>query len=206
MRTDPHNEPQTQTTRRWCTDEASSIDPRFLRRCSSHPLLARSSTGRVPVHRSRIAKELWLTLPVTESLLHRLGWDDGWEAAFAEHRAAGLAARPRRDPAQGRLRPARRGGRAARERGQPPRARGGPARRRRLGRRRPDDRPDRGGAAAPHVDLPQGDAGRRPASRCSRRTSTSRSSSRRCRSTSTSAGSSATSRWPGRAARSRSCC
>jgi ribosome biogenesis GTPase len=23
-------------------------------------------------------------------LLHRLGWDDGWEAAFAEHRAAGL--------------------------------------------------------------------------------------------------------------------
>jgi ribosome biogenesis GTPase len=32
-----------------------------------------------------------LTLPVTESLLHRLGWDDGWEAAFAEHRAAGLA-------------------------------------------------------------------------------------------------------------------
>jgi ribosome biogenesis GTPase / thiamine phosphate phosphatase len=32
-----------------------------------------------------------LTLPVTESLLHRLGWDDGWEAAFAEDRAAGLA-------------------------------------------------------------------------------------------------------------------
>jgi ribosome biogenesis GTPase / thiamine phosphate phosphatase len=32
-----------------------------------------------------------LTLPVTDSLLHRLGWDDGWEAAFAEHRAAGLA-------------------------------------------------------------------------------------------------------------------
>jgi ribosome biogenesis GTPase len=31
-----------------------------------------------------------LTLPVTESLLHRLGWDDGWEAAFAEHRSAGL--------------------------------------------------------------------------------------------------------------------
>jgi ribosome biogenesis GTPase len=31
-----------------------------------------------------------LTLPVTESLLHKLGWDDGWEAAFAEHRAAGL--------------------------------------------------------------------------------------------------------------------
>jgi ribosome biogenesis GTPase len=32
-----------------------------------------------------------LTLPVTtEPLLHRLGWDDGWEAAFAEHRAAGL--------------------------------------------------------------------------------------------------------------------
>ncbi len=31
-----------------------------------------------------------MTLPVTESLLHRLGWDDGWEAAFAEHRSAGL--------------------------------------------------------------------------------------------------------------------
>jgi ribosome biogenesis GTPase len=31
-----------------------------------------------------------LTLPITESLLHRLGWDDGWEAAFADHRAAGL--------------------------------------------------------------------------------------------------------------------
>jgi len=31
-----------------------------------------------------------LTLPVTESLLNRLGWDDGWEAAFAGHRAAGL--------------------------------------------------------------------------------------------------------------------
>ena len=32
-----------------------------------------------------------MTLPVTDSLLHRLGWDDGWEAAFAEHRALGLA-------------------------------------------------------------------------------------------------------------------
>ena len=31
-----------------------------------------------------------MTLPTTESLLHRLGWDDGWEAAFGEHRAAGL--------------------------------------------------------------------------------------------------------------------
>jgi len=31
-----------------------------------------------------------LTLPSTETLLHKLGWDDGWEAAFAEHRAAGL--------------------------------------------------------------------------------------------------------------------
>jgi ribosome biogenesis GTPase len=31
-----------------------------------------------------------LTLSVTEPLLHKLGWDDGWEAAFAEHRAAGL--------------------------------------------------------------------------------------------------------------------
>jgi ribosome biogenesis GTPase / thiamine phosphate phosphatase len=31
-----------------------------------------------------------LTLSVTDSLLHRLGWDDGWEAAFAEHRSIGL--------------------------------------------------------------------------------------------------------------------
>ncbi len=31
-----------------------------------------------------------MTLPVTDSFLHRLGWDDGWEAAFAEHRVAGL--------------------------------------------------------------------------------------------------------------------
>jgi ribosome biogenesis GTPase len=31
-----------------------------------------------------------LTLSVTDSLLHRLGWDDGWEAAFAEHRSCGL--------------------------------------------------------------------------------------------------------------------
>jgi ribosome biogenesis GTPase len=43
----------------------------------------------VPVHFA--SKELWLTLPSTESLLSRLGWDDGWDAAFAEHRAAGLA-------------------------------------------------------------------------------------------------------------------
>jgi ribosome biogenesis GTPase len=32
-----------------------------------------------------------LTLPVTETLLYPLGWDDGWEAEFADHRAAGLA-------------------------------------------------------------------------------------------------------------------
>ncbi len=32
-----------------------------------------------------------MILPDTESLLHRLGWDDGWHAAFEEHRAAGLA-------------------------------------------------------------------------------------------------------------------
>jgi ribosome biogenesis GTPase / thiamine phosphate phosphatase len=32
-----------------------------------------------------------LTLPSTETLLHKLGWDDGWEASFADHRAAGLA-------------------------------------------------------------------------------------------------------------------
>ena len=31
-----------------------------------------------------------MTLPITDSYLHRLGWDDGWEAAFAEHRADGL--------------------------------------------------------------------------------------------------------------------
>ena len=31
-----------------------------------------------------------MTLPITDSLLHRLGWDDGWRAAFAEHEAAGL--------------------------------------------------------------------------------------------------------------------
>ena len=31
-----------------------------------------------------------MTLPVTDSVLHRLGWDDGWEAAFTEHHAAGL--------------------------------------------------------------------------------------------------------------------
>jgi ribosome biogenesis GTPase len=32
-----------------------------------------------------------LTLPLTDSLLYRIGWDDGWEAAFADHRADGLA-------------------------------------------------------------------------------------------------------------------
>jgi ribosome biogenesis GTPase len=32
-----------------------------------------------------------LTLPITETLLQRLGWDDGWEAAFEPHRAAGRA-------------------------------------------------------------------------------------------------------------------
>ena len=31
-----------------------------------------------------------MTLPSTETLLHKLGWDDGWEASFADHRAAGL--------------------------------------------------------------------------------------------------------------------
>jgi ribosome biogenesis GTPase / thiamine phosphate phosphatase len=31
-----------------------------------------------------------LTLPSTETLLHKLGWDEGWEASFADHRAAGL--------------------------------------------------------------------------------------------------------------------
>ena len=32
-----------------------------------------------------------MTLPFTEIVLHRLGWDDGWEAAFEPYRAAGLA-------------------------------------------------------------------------------------------------------------------
>jgi ribosome biogenesis GTPase / thiamine phosphate phosphatase len=32
-----------------------------------------------------------LSLPITDSPLQRLGWDDGWEAAFADHRAAGFA-------------------------------------------------------------------------------------------------------------------
>ena len=31
-----------------------------------------------------------MTLPSTGTLLHKLGWDDGWEASFADHRAAGL--------------------------------------------------------------------------------------------------------------------
>jgi ribosome biogenesis GTPase / thiamine phosphate phosphatase len=31
-----------------------------------------------------------LTLPSTETLLHKLGWDEGWEAGFADHLAAGL--------------------------------------------------------------------------------------------------------------------
>ena len=31
-----------------------------------------------------------MNLPLTDSPLARLGWDDGWDAAFAEHRAAGL--------------------------------------------------------------------------------------------------------------------
>jgi ribosome biogenesis GTPase / thiamine phosphate phosphatase len=32
-----------------------------------------------------------LNLSLTDSPLERLGWDDGWEASFVEHRAAGLA-------------------------------------------------------------------------------------------------------------------
>ena len=31
-----------------------------------------------------------MTLPLTDSLLYRLGWDDGWEVAFADHRDSGL--------------------------------------------------------------------------------------------------------------------
>ena len=65
-----------------------------------------------------------MTLPVTESLLHRLGWDDGLEAAFAEHRAARPRARPRRGSTRGAYDLLGEAGRAARERRQPPRARG----------------------------------------------------------------------------------
>jgi ribosome biogenesis GTPase / thiamine phosphate phosphatase len=36
-------------------------------------------------------RSISLTLPVTETVLQQLGWDDGWEAAFEPHRAAGLA-------------------------------------------------------------------------------------------------------------------
>lgn len=32
-----------------------------------------------------------MTLPATAGLLHALGWDDAWDASFAEHRLAGLA-------------------------------------------------------------------------------------------------------------------
>ncbi len=32
-----------------------------------------------------------MTLPITDSPLYPLGWDDGWEAAFAEYRDEGLA-------------------------------------------------------------------------------------------------------------------
>ncbi len=32
-----------------------------------------------------------MNLSLTDSPLERLGWDDGWEASFVEHRAAGLA-------------------------------------------------------------------------------------------------------------------
>jgi ribosome biogenesis GTPase len=58
------------------------------------PVAPAPEQPREPGRRARLsfsrAKELWLTLPVTESLLHKLGWDDGWEAAFAEHRGSGL--------------------------------------------------------------------------------------------------------------------
>jgi ribosome biogenesis GTPase len=36
-------------------------------------------------------RSISLTLPVTETVLQQLGWDDGWEAAFEPHLAAGLA-------------------------------------------------------------------------------------------------------------------
>ena len=91
------------------------------------PLPVASSSDAVPAGRGgplpTHAKELWLTLPITDSLLQRLGWDDGWEAAFAEHRAAGLA--PARVAVQhrGAYDLVDRGGRGARERGDSPRPR-----------------------------------------------------------------------------------
>ena len=179
---------------------------RALRRRPPQRLLSACVTGATPVHRSR-AKELWLTLPVHGIVASpaRVGRRLGSRVRRPPRRRA--RARPRRDPAQGRLRPDR-------------------ARRASCARARrtascasdelpavgdwvgfdPDDEPDRGGARPPHRRSPARRSGTRPASRCSRRTSTSRSSSRRCRSTSTCAASSATSRWRGRAVRSRSCC
>src|SRR5829696_668736 len=73
--------------RRWCRNDDS---------CDIHdphrrpPALLTNALGLRPVPVQH-AKELWLTLPITETLLHRLGWDDGWEASFEPHRAAGLA-------------------------------------------------------------------------------------------------------------------
>ena len=60
------------------------------RRSRSYSSRVRAGCGPFPI--STHAKELWLTLPSTAGLLHSLGWDDGWEAAFEVHRAAGLAA------------------------------------------------------------------------------------------------------------------
>jgi ribosome biogenesis GTPase len=55
---------------------AASPDARVIRAAARFPSFARKDEDS-------------LILPVTESLLHRLGWDDGWQAALAEH-AAGL--------------------------------------------------------------------------------------------------------------------
>ena len=97
-----------------------------------------------------------MTLPSTETLLHKLGWDDGWEASFADHRAAGLV--PARVAIQhrgaydliaeaGELRAS-----ATTPSLQERRAAG----RRRLGRLRPGVEPRRGRARPAHAHLAQG--------------------------------------------------
>jgi ribosome biogenesis GTPase / thiamine phosphate phosphatase len=80
----------TVEARRWRNDEASDRRSRLPRRRLPSPLELRLSGRRASVHVTR-DKELWLTLPHTESLRHRLGWDEDWESSFAEHRAVGLA-------------------------------------------------------------------------------------------------------------------
>ena len=52
-------------------------------------LLLEVLRGRWPVP-NRTPKGFLLTLPITETSLQQIGWDDGWEAAFERYRAAGL--------------------------------------------------------------------------------------------------------------------